>query len=133
MISLQPVVGTRQTRFSEIIKALGSTGFKETIAVQAEQKISEIFLMNNQLDSLSKRERERLYNLTARPKVNAFFARAKSVMTAMATQGRLPKRCNIASIRSNIYAYSSRIIMPLRTTILLSKRYVLSLSDKRTV
>lgn len=77
--------------FSEITRSLGSTGAKGTIAAEAESRILEIFHLDNQLDGLSKRDRERQRNLTIKPKVNAFFAWAKKLLSDMAAQGQTAK------------------------------------------
>ena len=63
--------------FSEIIKSLGETGSKGTVAKEAADRISMIFHLDNQLDGLSATERKRRRNVDIKPKVNDFFAWAK--------------------------------------------------------
>ena len=74
--------------FSEITKSLGETGAKGTIAKQAEDKISEIFHLDKQFAGLSNTERKRKRNLEIKPKVNAFFAWAKQLLSSNSVQGR---------------------------------------------
>ncbi|MBE5918583.1 MAG: IS66 family transposase [Pseudobutyrivibrio ruminis] len=75
-------------KFAEIVKSLGETGAKGTIAKQAEDMISEIFFLDNQLDELSKREREKRRKLDVKPKVNAFFEWAHKLIDTCAVQGQ---------------------------------------------
>ena len=77
--------------FSEIIKSLGETGSKGTVAKEAADKISMIFHLDNQLDGLSATERKRRRNIDIKPKVNDFFAWAKKQIDTGVVLGQTAK------------------------------------------
>lgn len=77
--------------FSEIIKSLGETGSKGTIAKEAADRISMIFHLDNQLDGLSATERKRRRNIDIKPKVNDFFAWAKKHIDTGDVRGQTAK------------------------------------------
>ena len=66
-------------KFAELIKAAGSRSLDGTVAAEATKRISELFHLDNQLDDLSKEERENGRQLVIRPKVDDFFAWAKDI------------------------------------------------------
>ena len=92
--------------FSEIIKSLGETGSKGTVAKEAADRISMIFHLDNQLDGLSATERKRRRNVDIKPKANDFLARQKCISTKVMSVARQPRLYSTALIRKNIFAYS---------------------------
>ena len=74
--------------FSEIVKAFGPDKPDLVIAVNAADRISEIFHLDNQLDDLTKTERKRRRRKDVKPKVDAFFTWAKDAIGKVPAKGK---------------------------------------------
>lgn len=59
-------------KFAELVKATGGET-NQTVAAEAAKRISEIFRLDNQLNDLSREEREKQRLLMIKPKVDDFF------------------------------------------------------------
>ena len=77
--------------FSEITKSLGETASRGTIAKQAEDRISEIFHPDSELDKLSNTERKNRRGHKIKDKVDAFFVWAKDLIAKGEVQGQTAK------------------------------------------
>ena len=74
--------------FSEIVKAFGPDKPDHVIAINAADRISEIFHLDNQLDDLTKTERKRRRRKDVKPKVDAFFTWAKDAIGKVPAKGK---------------------------------------------
>ena len=73
-------------KFAELIKSVVTDNADGTIAAEATNRISELFHLDNQWDDLNKTGREKQRQLILRPKVDDFFAWAKSAIQKLPAQ-----------------------------------------------
>ena len=73
-------------RFAELIKSVGDKAAADSIAAEATRRISELFHLDNQWNDLNKKDRERQRQLVLKPKVDDFFAWAKSEIQKLPAQ-----------------------------------------------
>ncbi|MBP5261681.1 MAG: IS66 family transposase [Clostridiales bacterium] len=73
-------------KFAEIVKAVDKDDSGGIIAVEATKRISEIFDLENKLDDLTRKEREKQRQQKIKPKVDAFFSWAKSAINALPSE-----------------------------------------------
>ena len=76
-------------KFAELIKSIGTDTADGTIAAEATSRISELFHLDNQWDDLEKAEREKQRQLILKPKVDDFFAWAKSEILKLPAQSNI--------------------------------------------
>lgn len=76
-------------KFSEINKAFGHGSKRETMAHEAEDRISKMFLLDKDFKELSKSKREYKRQSVLRPLVDDFFAWAKDIYSRTANKSAL--------------------------------------------
>lgn len=116
-------------KFAELVKALDTGPSDEIIASEAVKRISELFHMDSEL---SCEERLKQRQSIIKPKVDDFFAWARSCMLKLPPAESPIRGCSIVLTRSSSFAYSLKTAMSLCTTISLSRPYVHSLLAVRT-
>ena len=77
-------------KFADIFKACGDNGIDGTIAIEATKRISDICHRDNKFDDLTRVQRKKQRQSALKPKVDDFFAWAKSVIND------LPSGCETA-------------------------------------
>lgn len=73
-------------KFAELVKSVGAETADNSIAAEATRRISELFHLDNQWDDLSKKERKKQRQLVLKPKVDDFFAWAKTEIQKLPVQ-----------------------------------------------
>ncbi len=81
-------------KFAEYVKAIGDKDTKGTIATEAVSRISELFHLDNKLDELPKKEREKQRQSIIKPKVDDFFAWAKESLLKVPADGNTARGLN---------------------------------------
>lgn len=73
-------------KFAELVKSVGDGIADDSIAAEAVRRISELFHLDNQWDDLSRKEREKQRQLVLKPKVDDFFAWARTEIQKLPAQ-----------------------------------------------
>lgn len=76
-------------KFAEIVKTTDSEALTpdDIVAGEATKRIAKMFHLDNELDNLSKTDKEKQRELTIKPLVDDFFAWAKSVINKLPAGG----------------------------------------------
>ncbi len=81
-------------KFAEYVKAIGDKDLEGIIATEATNRISELFHLDNKLDDLPKKEREKQRQSIIKPKVDDFFTWAKESLLKVPADGNTARGLN---------------------------------------
>ena len=84
--SLSPTSSPASPIPLQLVKSVGAETADNSIAAEATRRISELFHLDNQWDDLSKKERKKRRQLVLKPKVDDFFAWAKTEIQKLPVQ-----------------------------------------------